>query len=145
VTFRRTGPINGDYVRETWVSVSDVAPSHYERIGGAATIRVAVDRFYQLVVADADLAPYFADVDMSKLKRHQVQLLSGVLGGPSEYGGQELEIAHAGLGITDAQYTKVAGYLTDVLRDLGAPADVIDAAASVVDSVRNKIVSGAAG
>lgn len=127
------------------MSVSDVAPSHYERIGGAATIRVAVDRFYQLLVADAELAPYFADIDLPKLKRHQVQLLSTVLGGPAEYGGRELELAHAGLGITDAQYTKVADYLTGVLRDLGAPTDVIDATASVVDSVRGKIVAGGAG
>ena len=124
------------------MSVSDVAPSHYERIGGAATIRIAVDRFYQLLVADADLAPYFVDVDLPKLKRHQVQLLSTVLGGPAEYAGRELEIAHSGLNITDAHYAKVADYLTGVLRDLGAPADVVDATASVVDSVRGKIVTG---
>ena len=129
---------------KTLVSVSDVAPSHYERIGGAATIRLAVDRFYQLLVVDPELAPYFADVDLAKLKRHQVQLLSTVLGGPNEYGGRELEIAHAGLGVTDAHYTKVANYLTSVLRDLGAPDDVLDATTSVVEGVRSKIVAGRA-
>ena len=127
------------------MSVSDVAPSHYERIGGAATIRLAVDRFYQLLVVDPDLAPYFADVDLPALKRHQVRLLSMVLGGPAEYDGRELETAHAGLGITDAHYTKVADYLTGVLRELGAPPDVIEATASVVDSVRASIVTGGAG
>jgi hemoglobin len=124
------------------VSVSDVAPSHYDLIGGAATIRVAVDRFYQLVVADAELAPYFTGVDMSKLKRHQVQLLTTVLGGPNEYGGRDLEIAHSGLGITDAHYTRVADYLTGVLRDLGAPDEVIGATSGVLESVREKIVAG---
>lgn len=127
------------------MSVSDVAPSHYERIGGAATIRVAVDRFYQLVVADPELAPYFADVDLAKLRRHQVQLLSAVLGGPVEYGGPELEIAHAGLGITEAHYAKVADYLTGVLRELAAPVDVIDATASVLHGVRDQIVTGGTG
>lgn len=123
------------------MSVSDVAPSHYDRIGGVGAIRVAVDRFYQLVVADADLAPYFADVDLSRLKRHQVQLLCTVLGGPAEYAG-DLKLAHVGLGITDAHFTKVADYLAGVLRDLGAPSDVIDATRSVVDSVRGDIVTG---
>lgn len=127
------------------MSVSDVAPSHYERIGGAATIRVAVDRFYQLVLADSELAPYFADIDLAKLRRHQVQLLSTVLGGPNEYGGRELAVAHAGMGITDAHYTKVGDYLTGVLRDMGAPDDVIDATSSVVESVRSQIVAGEVG
>lgn len=127
------------------MSVSDVAPSHYERIGGAATIRVAVDRFYQLVAADAELAPYFSGVDMAKLKRHQVQLLATVLGGPNEYGGRELGLAHTGMGITDAHYTKVADYLTGVLRDLDAPTDVIDATSSVLNSVREQIIAGGTG
>lgn len=123
------------------MSVSDVVPSHYDRIGGVAAIRVAVDRFYQLVVADGDLAPYFSEIDLSRLRRHQVQLLCTVLGGPAEYAGN-LRLAHAGLGITEAHFTKVVGYLTGVLRELGAPLDVIDATKRVVDGVRDDIVTG---
>jgi hemoglobin len=116
------------------------AASYYERIGGAPTIRVAVERFYQRILDDAELAPYFAEIDMPRLKRHQVQLLSTVLGGPNEYAGRDLAVAHGGRGITDRHYAKVADHLATTLRDLGAPSDVITAVAETLDGVRPQIV-----
>ena len=50
----------------------DTPASHYDRLGGAPTIREAVERFYTLVLADPDLAPFFTDVDVAQVKRHQV-------------------------------------------------------------------------
>ena len=55
--------------------------SHYDRVGGRPAIREVVERFYVRVLDDAELAPYFTDADMAQVKRHQVLLLSQVLGG----------------------------------------------------------------
>ncbi|BCJ62645.1 hypothetical protein Jiend_60670 [Micromonospora endophytica] len=38
--------------------------SHYTRIGGAGAVKAAVDLFYDRVLGDAELAGYFAGVDM---------------------------------------------------------------------------------
>ncbi len=114
--------------------------SHYDRLGGAPTIRVAVDRFYELVLADPDLAPFFADTDVAKVKRHQVLLLSQVLGGPADYDGRALGEAHRGLGITETHYDKVVAHLVNVLVDLGADDEAIAAAGAVVASVKADIV-----
>lgn len=114
--------------------------SHYDRLGGAPTIREAVDRFYALVLADPDLAPFFTDSDVAGVKRHQVLLLSQVLGGPAAYDGRALSEAHHGLGITDTHYDKVVAHLVSVLVDLGADDDALAAAGAVVTSVKPDIV-----
>lgn len=118
--------------------------NHYDRIGGGAAVREAVDRFYALVLADDELAPYFTDVDIARLKRHQVLLLSQVLGGPTAYDGRELGDAHRGLGVTDAHYDKVVAHLVSVLTELGADDEAIAAAGSVVAAVRPDIVESTA-
>lgn len=121
------------------------APSYYDRLGGAPTIKEAVERFYVRLLDDPELAPYFADTDLAKLKRHQVLLLSQVLGGPSEYGGRELSAAHQGMGITGAEYEKVGAHLLAVLGEMGAPGEIADAVAQTLKSVRDDIVDPAAG
>jgi hemoglobin len=117
-----------------------VPASHYDRLGGAPAIREAVDRFYHLVLADDDLAPYFEDVAVPEVKRHQILLLTQVLGGPASYQGRDLGEAHRGLGITDAHYDKVVSHLVSVLVALGADDDAIAAAAAVVVGVKPDIV-----
>ena len=114
--------------------------SHYDRLGGAATIQEAVDRFYARLLDDAELAPYFADTDLAALRRHQVLLLSQVLGGPAAYDGRQLGDAHRGLDITDAHYDQVVGHLVSVLVELGADDEAIAAAGTVVADVKGDIV-----
>jgi hemoglobin len=114
--------------------------SHYDRIGGGAAVREAVERFYTRVLDDPDLKPYFTTVDVSEVKRHQVLLLSQVLGGPANYAGRELGAAHSGLGITDDHYDRVVDHLVAVFTELGAEADTIAAAGDVLAGVRTDIV-----
>lgn len=117
-------------------------PSHYERLGGAATVQRAVELFYDRVLADAELAPYFTSTDMPSLRRHQVLLLSQVLGGPASYDGRALADAHRGLDITDGHYDRVVDHLVGVLTELGADDDALAAAGAVVAAVRPDIVVG---
>ncbi|HEX8803349.1 MAG TPA: group 1 truncated hemoglobin [Acidimicrobiales bacterium] len=119
---------------------SRASTTHYDRIGGAPTVREAVDRFYALVLDDPDLAPYFDGVDVGRVKRHQVLLLSQVLGGPPDYDGRALSDAHRGLGITTEHYAKVAAHLVGVLDDMGAPEEVVTAVRTTVAGVQPEIV-----
>jgi hemoglobin len=112
----------------------------YARIGGTPTIREAVDRFYKAVLDDEDLRPYFAGTNLTELKRHQVLLLSQVLGGPADYDGRALGEAHAGLGITDDHFDKVAGLLVAVLTDMGSDDEVIGAVTTTVGGLKPDIV-----
>jgi len=118
--------------------------SHYARVGGRPAISEVVEQFYARVLDDDELAPYFTDVDVAAVKRHQVLLLSQVLGGPSEYTGRDLGVAHRGLGITSDHYDKVVGHLVAVLTELGADDELLAAAGGVVASVKGDIVEDGA-
>jgi len=123
------------------VPTSDsVTPSPYERLGGAPTITEAVERFYTRLLADDQLAPYFTGTDLPTLKRHQVAMLSQVLGGPKSYEGKELAEAHRGMGVTRTHYDAVGAHLLAVLTEMGAPADICDAVAGVLKSVADDVI-----
>ncbi len=115
--------------------------SPYARVGGGAAVRVVVDRFYELVIGDPTLAPYFVDSDLTNLKRHQVQLISHLLGGPVTYAGRELRDAHAGLAITPEAYGRVVEHLVGVLVDAGVPDDIIASLGGTLEAVQPDIVS----
>ena len=93
--------------------------SDYERIGGAPAVRTIVDRFYQLILADNQLARVFAGSDMPQLKRRQTLLISQLLGGPTDHDGRELDQAHAGRGIAFDDYRKVVSYLVQTMVEVG--------------------------
>ena len=112
----------------------------YDKLGGEFTIRKLVDEFYTRVLGDPDLSPVFEGKDINRLKRHQALFLSQALGGPKEYDGREMEVAHKGLGISDAQFDKVAQHLVDTLADLGVASDNIQLIVALVAPLKSAIV-----
>lgn len=48
-------------------------PTLYERLGGEAAVESAVEIFYNRIIADSELAPFFQGVDMKKQRRKQVR------------------------------------------------------------------------
>jgi hemoglobin len=120
----------------------ETAPaSHYERIGGAAAVKAAVELFYDRVLADAELAGYFADVDMVGQRRHLALMLTVVLGGPNEYSGRDLASAHQPLNIPVAHYVKVGEHLTATLTQLDVPGDIIADVQAVLAQVQDQVVA----
>jgi hemoglobin len=115
--------------------------SHYERIGGGGAIKVAVEQFYDRVLADPDLADYFTNVDMDAQRRHMVLMLTTVLGGPNNYTGRGLAEAHQPLDIPEAHYAKVGEHLTATLRNLDVPADILADVQAVLAQVQDQVVS----
>lgn len=115
--------------------------SHYDTIGGGPAVKVAVERFYQLVLADPALTPYFVGANMSSIKSHQAALISQVLGGPTDYTGRELGVAHAGLNIDDPAYDRVVGHLVATFTELGVPDNIIGDVGEVLAGVRPQIVT----
>ena len=101
--------------------MTDPMCSVYESLGAEVGIRKAVDEFYDRVVADPRLVGYFSGVDMTALRRHQVDMLSAATGGPRRYTGKEMAAAHAGSRINDEAFDRVVGHLTATLIALGVP------------------------
>jgi hemoglobin len=116
------------------------AVSDYDVIGGGPAVSAVVNDFYVRVLGDPQLAPYFEDVDIARLKRHQVLLVTKVLGGPDNYTGRSLEEAHDGLGITQDEFQAVVGHLSGAMKDAGVPDDIIGRAGAAVVATEPDIV-----
>ncbi|NHC12946.1 group I truncated hemoglobin [Motilibacter deserti] len=104
--------------------------SLYDQLGGGAGLRTAVAVFYARVVQDPLLAPWFAGIDLKRLKSHQHAFLSTAVGGPDVFTGRTMAAAHAGLAVTDPAFDAIVEHLAATLRDLdlepGAVAEVVE-------------------
>ncbi|AVT28767.1 MULTISPECIES: group 1 truncated hemoglobin [unclassified Plantactinospora] len=120
---------------------SAARPSHYERIGGAESVKAAVRLFYDRVLADPELVGYFTSVNMEEQRRHMVLMLTVVLGGPNNYAGRDLAEAHQPLNIPEEHYARVGAHLVDTLTGLGVPDDILDDVRATLGSVRDQVVS----
>jgi hemoglobin len=114
--------------------------SDYAAVGGGPAIAVVVDRFYELVLADDQLRGYFDGVEMVRLKRHQVALVSQVMGGPVGYTGRDLRAAHAGMSISRDDFGAVAGHLVTALTDAGVERPIIDRVVTAIAGTEPDIV-----
>ncbi len=113
----------------------------YAAVGGGPAVKAVVDDFYTRVLADAALAPFFAGVELPRLKRHQAMLVTKVLGGPDNYYGRSLRDAHHGMDITAGDFSRVVEHLVAALRQAGVPEAIIERAGAVVLDTKPDIVT----
>jgi hemoglobin len=113
----------------------------FEAIGGEPALAAVVDDFYLRVLADPQLAGYFAGSNMQKLKGRQIEFFAAALGGPDFYQGASMRDAHAGRGISQADFDKVAFHLTAALAEAGVPGETIAQIAAAVTPLADDIVS----
>ena len=115
--------------------------SIYESIGGEPALVAVVDDFYERVLGDPQLAPFFAGASMPKLKGRQVEFFAAALGGPDFYQGGSMRQVHAGRGISQADFDRVAFHLTAALAEAGVPAVTIARIAAAVTPLAGDIVA----
>jgi methyl-accepting chemotaxis protein len=113
----------------------------YEELGGGESIAIAVDKFYERVLKDMDLAPAFIGVNMDRLRRLQRQYLSKLTGGPDEYEGRSMSEAHRDLMITMYQFGRVGEHLKDTLVELGVPDHLVEMVMGAVVPLSKDIVT----
>jgi hemoglobin len=116
--------------------------SIYDEIGGRETVRAAVRVFYDRVLADPLLAPYFVSVNRRRLEAHQHAFLSAALGGPELFAGRPLAQAHAPLAVDDAAFDATVEQLAMTLLDLGVGRATVGAVRDRLEGWRGQVVSG---
>ena len=113
----------------------------FERIGGEAAISADADRLYERVLADPTLSNLFTGVSMSRLKAHQFAFLSQSLGGPKQYNGQSMKVAHSRLAIEKRHLDTVEVHLVETLRELAVPEEIVGQIAAAVTPLWAQIVN----
>ncbi len=97
-------------------------------MGGRSAVSAVVDAFYRRVLADSQLAGYFDDLDteqLARVKRHQVELISHVMGGPARYRIETLRSKHAKLNIPPHHYRRAVNLLLGTLWEFRVDEDII--------------------
>jgi methyl-accepting chemotaxis protein len=114
----------------------------YAQLGGKANIAAAVDKFYDKVLADPDLQPFFAKTNMTWLKTRQTQFMAQALGGPSEYKGRSMKSAHAKLLIEPWHFERVATHMAATLSEMSVQPEIVEEVMEKIAALEPDIVSG---
>ncbi len=91
----------------------------YEEIGGRESIEKMVTAFYQRVLNDPLLQPFFQHTSVEKLQKMQVAFFSVALGGPEPEVQISLSDVHRGRGIQSRHLTRFTDHLMETLKAVG--------------------------
>lgn len=116
--------------------------SIYDKIGGHEAIEVVVEDFYVRVLADDQLAGFFAGTNMSRLKGKQAEFFAAALGGPEPYTGAPMKQVHQGRGITMHHFSLVAGHLGDALSAAAVPSPTVTEILGLIAPLAADVASG---
>ena len=92
----------------------------YDRLGGRTAIVAVVDDFVANCAADTRINKFFAATAsdpkrLAAFKNNLVDQICEASGGPCKYKGRDMKSAHAGLGISNADFDALVEDLTKTL------------------------------
>jgi hemoglobin len=104
--------------------MSNTEQTLFDKYGGVPVVSALVGAFYERVLLEPTLAPYFDGVEMPALVDHQVAFMRFVMGKPSEiFTSERMAIAHQKFKITQADFDRTVVLLTRVLEEGGVVPD----------------------
>ena len=104
-------------------------------------ISLVVTDFYDRILASERLAIYFVGVNMDRLREHQTEFISHIMGGPITYTGRELASAHKPLNIKEPDFLEIAHILEQTLLDNGVEPKDVATLMNLVAAQKDKIVA----
>jgi hemoglobin len=120
-----------------------------KRLGGEAALEAAVDIFYEKLMADADLSPFFEGRDMEQLKHHQRLFMTIAFTKiPDTLDVNKFMFdKHEKLflmGLNAQHFDAVAGHFIATLDGMGVEQKLIDEAVGIIAPLRPIFEEGAA-
>ncbi len=115
----------------------------YEKVGGSQTIKAIVENFYDRVLADPSLAPFFPQADMQALRAKQVMFINMLMGSSRTYGGGNLAAAHAGAreqGLNDEHFDALLGHFEAAFNELGVAEDYTREMMGLLETSRSAVL-----
>lgn len=121
------------------------SPSLFQRIGGDAALGPLVDEFYQRIVEDEELAPFFAHSPMERIRSMQREFLTVALGGDPVYQGRPLAHVHHGMGIKPHHFQLFVDHLAAVLRSRDIPEKEMSEVIAHINTYVDEIIGSGGG
>lgn len=118
-------------------------PSLSTRLGGHDAIAAVTDDFLARIAGDASLGRFFAghgENSQARLRQLVVELVCAVTGGPCVYVGRDMKTAHAGLGISEADWNRAVTHLVATLDKFKVPQAEKDELLALVTTLKKDVV-----
>jgi hemoglobin len=118
--------------------------SLYERLGGEPAITAVVDDLTSRAAGNAKVnflrGGKYASIDLTRFKKHLVNMIAAATGGPQKYTGRDMKTTHKGMAISDAEFDALAEDLVASLDKFKVPAKEKSELLKIVASTRADIV-----
>ncbi|MCL4524616.1 MAG: group 1 truncated hemoglobin [Acidobacteria bacterium] len=119
----------------------------YKRLGGYDALAAVTDDFIGRLAADKQLGKVFvghSSDSLARIRQLIVDQLCNATGGPCVYIGRSMKVAHAGLGITNADWDVAVKHLVATLDKFKVPQKEKDEVLAAVSTLKADIVAPAA-
>lgn len=149
---------SGVMVDDSGATATDSGTTLYQRLGGNAGIRAAVDAIVAEELKDAQIAAFFGNLGMpghptaDQLKACLTDQLGNAAGGPEVYPTtksgftcRDMKTAHAGLNISGAVFDKFVTIAAGVLKSAGVADEDITVIGGVLNGTKADIAVSDAG
>lgn len=136
-------PITVEILDELLTNADESSTSLYDQIGGEKAIEAATAIFYRKVLNDHHICRFFHYTDMDSQLLKQKSFLTFAFGGPNNYTGKNMRTAHAmfvKMGLDDTHFDAVLGHLISTFEELNVPANLINKAVAICESVRDQVL-----
>jgi len=117
----------------------------YERLGGQNAIAAVVDDFYDRLVADDLLGPFFEGADLASLRRTQTDFLCEAAGGPESYDAAPVREAHSHVPFEPEHIERAVALLYESLDAFDVPQEDADAVVGAVAAYEDDLLAGPEG
>ncbi|WP_299782171.1 group 1 truncated hemoglobin [uncultured Roseobacter sp.] len=112
----------------------------YEEYGGFSKVSKIVLSFYDSLLDNDEVGPFFDDVEMSRIVDHQTKFIASILGGPASYTDNQLRQLHSHLTITDGHFDELETVLRGTLLQHGMASEDVDLVVAEFEKRRPLIV-----
>ncbi|WP_290648761.1 group 1 truncated hemoglobin [Aquisalimonas sp.] len=112
-------------------------------LGGDEAVGMALDRFYEKVLADSRVSPYFDGLNVDRIKARQKDFLAMAFGGPNRYNGRNLHAAHERArqqGLDEEGYDVFMSHFRDTLEELGVPETKIEEVMAIAHTGKEDVL-----
>jgi hemoglobin len=113
----------------------------YDRLGGHDAIRAVVDEFYDRLLADPQLGPFFEDADLEQLRRTQTDFLCEAAGGPEIYDGPAVREAHLDVPFEPEDIERAVAILYASLEEFDVAGEDADAVVGAVAAYQEDLLA----
>ncbi len=114
--------------------------SLYERLGGQAGIEAITEAMLVRSADDPRIRDDFAEADIVHLHASLSEHLCSLSGGPCTYRGRDMKAAHAGLGLTEADFNALVENLVDAMTERGVPIAARNELLAILAPMRGDVI-----